>query len=1202
MASQSTFPAWLERPVLKDSAKLFTIENLLIAVIIILAIFSRFTLLGERVMSHDEVNHVVPSYDLYQGRGYRHDPVTHGPFQFHIVALSYFLFGDSDFTSRVPAATFSVAAIIFLVFAFRRYLGRTGALIAGTLFLISPYLLFYGRYTRNEGFIELIAVVLLYGILRYMEKGDRVGMFLVTLATVMHFIVKETAFIYTAEALIFLFVIFLVEVRRAMHHVPKKYDRFLLLMLVAMLLVFVALGAGMAMKGAATTNAESSPTVSTGPQLPNLGGSPFDTSHIRLYIIGGSVLAALVAGVLGMLTLASGLGWDRIRQLRSFTLIIIIGTLILPMLSPFPVSMLGWNSLDYANSISMLRTGIFIALFFLIGAAIGIWWNPFLWLQNALVFYSIFTVFYTTFFTNGNGFYTGLVGSLGYWLAQQGVERGSQPLYYYALIQMPIYEFIGLLGTVLAVYFGVRYKRFSTLPGFAPAHSPRFVDPEEEYKVVETEEPIEIPATGGGEGEEKEIDDDENLDIEGSEEAEIDIHAADANRRMLTQAATAEFYRLPRPLPVLALFLYWGIISLVAFSFAGERMPWLTVHITLGFLLAAAWGIGYLVDTTDWKQVTRTNGLLAVLLIPVLFASLSSVLGALLGTNPPFQGNTMEQLQVTNGFIIALIASGASLAGILYLVRGWEARDVLRLITLVFFALMAALTARAAYRASFINYDSAKEYLVYAHAAPGPKEVLKQVEEISHRTVGGKNVQVAYSSDALYPYWWYLRDYPNKRWFQSTPTRDLRDVPIVIAGEDVFNKIDTVLGDNFYKFDYIRLWWPNQDYYNLTWDRIWGVIKDPKMRQALFDIWLNRDYTQYATLTNQVAPLSAEEWSPSARMRLYIRKDIVAKIWQYGASPVVSNPASTDPYAAKLTKLTPVQVIGATGSQNGQFQAPRGMKVAPDGSLYVADSRNHRIQHIAADGSFIKAWGTFADAASASGNAPGGTFNEPWDVAIGKDGSVYVSDTWNHRVQKFTADGDFVKMWGYFGQGEAPDAFWGPRGLAVDKDGRLYVMDTGNKRVVIFDPDGNFIAQFGSAGVDKGQFDEPVGITLDAQGNVYITDTWNQRVQVMAPSNNGTTYSPLISWDITGWAGQSLDNKPFIAVSPVNGHVFVTDPEKPRVLEFDSQGQFLTGWGDYSTGTDGFGLASGVSVTEDGAIWISDGANNVLLKFTDPVK
>ncbi len=93
-------------------------------------------------MSHDEVNHVVPSYDLYQGRGYSHDPVTHGPLQFHLLAASYFLFGDTDFSSRIPSALFSITTIAFVLFAWRRFLGRTGALLAGLFFLISPFLLF----------------------------------------------------------------------------------------------------------------------------------------------------------------------------------------------------------------------------------------------------------------------------------------------------------------------------------------------------------------------------------------------------------------------------------------------------------------------------------------------------------------------------------------------------------------------------------------------------------------------------------------------------------------------------------------------------------------------------------------------------------------------------------------------------------------------------------------------------------------------------------------------------------------------------------------------------------------------------------------------------------------------------------------------------------------------------------------------------
>ena len=140
---------WLDKPILPWWQGL-TIEKLLLVIIIVLTIFSRFYDVGARTMAHDEINHVVPAYSF---EGYVYDPVTHGPFQFHALALSYFLFGDSDFSSRVPAALFGIGVVLFALFAWRRYLGRVGSLIAGTIFMISPYILFYSRYTRNEIFI-----------------------------------------------------------------------------------------------------------------------------------------------------------------------------------------------------------------------------------------------------------------------------------------------------------------------------------------------------------------------------------------------------------------------------------------------------------------------------------------------------------------------------------------------------------------------------------------------------------------------------------------------------------------------------------------------------------------------------------------------------------------------------------------------------------------------------------------------------------------------------------------------------------------------------------------------------------------------------------------------------------------------------------------------------------------------------------------
>jgi DNA-binding beta-propeller fold protein YncE len=117
---------------------------------------------------------------------------------------------------------------------------------------------------------------------------------------------------------------------------------------------------------------------------------------------------------------------------------------------------------------------------------------------------------------------------------------------------------------------------------------------------------------------------------------------------------------------------------------------------------------------------------------------------------------------------------------------------------------------------------------------------------------------------------------------------------------------------------------------------------------------------------------------------------------------------------------------------------------------------------------------------------------------------------------------------------------------------------------------------------------------------VYIADTWNQRVQVFVPDASGTVFTPIRQWEIVGWYGQSLDNKPFLKVSPVNGHVFVTDPEGYRVLEFNSDGRFVRGWGYYSTNYDGFGLASGLAIDAEGKVWVSDGANNRILRFTLP--
>src|SRR3990170_1747907 len=203
--------SFLDKPLVQAIA--INWEIVLFFGIMVLAFASRFYDLGTRVMSHDETSHVYFSWRLYHGDGYQHDPVTHGPLQFHLIALSYFLFGDNDFSARIPAALASIATIAFL-WNYRRYLGRAGALVATFLLLISPFILYYGRYARNEAYVGLFGVITLWAILRYLETGLPRYIFWLTAASVLHFTAKETAFIYTAQALIFLAVFFLVRSAR----------------------------------------------------------------------------------------------------------------------------------------------------------------------------------------------------------------------------------------------------------------------------------------------------------------------------------------------------------------------------------------------------------------------------------------------------------------------------------------------------------------------------------------------------------------------------------------------------------------------------------------------------------------------------------------------------------------------------------------------------------------------------------------------------------------------------------------------------------------------------------------------------------------------------------------------------------------------------------------------------------------------------
>ena len=1104
---------WLER--LLSVRVDVNVETLIFAGILVAAVITRFYDLETRVMSHDESLHTFYSWELAEGRGFQHTPLMHGPVQFHLVALSFFLFGDSDASARIPAALAGVAAVA-LIWVFRRWLDKAGAIVTAALMLISPFMLYYSRYVRNEAFVVLLGLLMFWAIFRYYETRRTRWLYLLAVSLSLHYATKETAFIYVALVLVFLAAMLVWR----LWNDRWRSEGLRRLFLAGALVALVGTGFSVVTYVQDRSAAESDVVQPLDPGaavLPGTGLSPVIAVGAVLAIVGGVMIAVAVIREYG----------PRLKtEFPALDLLVIIGTLTLPQLAAIPADFLGWDPLAYQDPTSFWPTLGVVLVLISISLVIGFAWDIRRWLPIAGAFVLPFLLFFTTLFTNPDGIATGLVGSLGYWLVQQGVERGSQPDYYYALIQLPFYEFLPLVGALMALAIGVRSL---------------------------------------------------------------------GKPKKKTLAAKAEEDE-PRRFPVIPFFAYWAFFSFWGYTFAGEKMPWLTVHIVLPLIFLSGWAIGQFLESVNWSRMRNSRGWLLALLVLVMVISSSRALGYLLGPEAPFQGSTLNQLRSTNGFLAAAGVAVGALAAIVSLRRKGPKVNLRHMAGVIVLVVLGLLTLRTAFRASYLNFNNATEFMVYAHSATGVKDVLNQIEDLSRRTTDGLSIRVAFDDDVSWPINWYLRNYDQALYYGPSPSRDLLNYPVVIAGDNNWAKVDPLMEDRYHSFEYIRMWWPMQDYFNLTPARLGNALTSAEMRGALWDIWLNRDYEAYGQVTGR--DYSLENWSPSDRMRLYIRKDIGSLIWDYGVTPAELEAVPyVDPYADRMTTLSAGVQIGGPGSAPGQLSGPRGIAIAPNGELYVADAMNHRIQRFSADGLLISKWGSFA-AAPEGGAAPPGTFNEPWDVAVGPDGSVYVADTWNHRIQRFTAEGEYLSSFGSFGQTGEPSAFWGPRAIAIDNDGRLFVADTGNKRIAIFDAEGNSIGQFGGFGLQLGGLDEPVGIDLDAEGRVYVADTWNQRIQVFEEVGEGN-FVAIAEWPVDGWLGQSLENKPYLGVQE-NGDVCVSDPEGYRVLCFDSEGEFTMGWGSFGSGDAQFGLPVGLAFTDAGVIWVADGANDRVMRFELP--
>jgi sugar lactone lactonase YvrE len=293
------------------------------------------------------------------------------------------------------------------------------------------------------------------------------------------------------------------------------------------------------------------------------------------------------------------------------------------------------------------------------------------------------------------------------------------------------------------------------------------------------------------------------------------------------------------------------------------------------------------------------------------------------------------------------------------------------------------------------------------------------------------------------------------------------------------------------------------------------------------------------------------------------------------------------PQPASAADPTLVLQWGASGSGDGQFSLPNDLAVGPGGIVYVADSNNNRIQKFTSDGAFLAKWGTFG-----TGD---GQFKGAEGVAPDAAGNVYVADFGNQRVQEFTANGAFIRKWGTQGSGDGQ--FFSPRGVAVDGAGNVLVLEFAGNRVQKFTPAGQFLGKWGSNGTRDGQFVAPTGIAIDGSGNVYVADRGNNRVQRF---NSAGQF--LGKWGSRGTGLGQFGSPNDVAIAP-NGNVLVSDFDNNRVQEFTPGGAFVSTFNRLAPRSDTFRPGAMV-FNSGGDLYIEDwkgGAGNRILKVRQSV-
>lgn len=644
-----------------------TLERTLWITLLAIAALTRLWDLAYRTQHHDESIHTTFSWDLAVGNSYVHDPLSHGPFLFHANALVYFLLGSSDVTSRLLPALVGIAVVAApLLLRHRDFLGRWGALAAGTLLLFSPSLLYYTRFIRHDPYTILGTALLVAAIFRYLHSPQR----------------KWIILAFTSVAVLLanheiIFAVFLVFVLVLWGALVFSRMRFLIpvhLIAVALLMVLLAMSSLLGW--------------SAFPEIPwQTGGPDAAQDYYGRLLTHPLVIGVLLVGV----AFLGGCVWAIQRAARAR---ISDGSVIEPLLGSADQGSVARGVRDAWND--PVSVGI--------GALLALW-----------IFFGLFT----TLFTQLDGIATGTYatdGTLLYWLGQHGEQRGAQPWFYYITEGLQ-YEWLAIFLTLIAlVLTGITVvKRL--------IHRDWSYDPTILFRVF---------------------------------------------------------------------LACWLVFIFAVLSWAGEKMPWLIMHILLPAALLSGTAIQDLVASasrwrdrragvSDQPNAFTIPAVLAAILVVLAGAFFLIAANLTQGGYDPVSGASRsviaDHLDDWWRLLLPLFGAIISIVGVV-LLRGMRPAIYGALTGVL--AIMLLFQVHAGFRLALEEGDVSIDTLIYNTVGPDAKQVVEDVALMSEIYLGDQSITVSNDNCTNWPLEWYFRDFENYRFISSVAdtTQDLPDVMI----------------------------------------------------------------------------------------------------------------------------------------------------------------------------------------------------------------------------------------------------------------------------------------------------------------------------------------------------------------------------------------------------------------------------------------